>query len=169
MLDTSTRVTCDTMAAVQIRCRQPLFDQMILNRYQPGEGLNPHTDLLRFKDGICVASLGSSAILKFTEPSLEAEHKVCRACRCATFARRQDLHLARVPGAQLSYRRERAFGAMQVLGTCAGFHGRRGSDLDARLSAVRLAARHTGRCRRHLGRRQTEGPVRAYVLDVSST
>ncbi|CAK0737096.1 hypothetical protein CVIRNUC_000854 [Coccomyxa viridis] len=46
--------------------RRPLFDQLIVNLYQPGEGLKPHVDLLRFQDGIAIVSLQSSAILAFT-------------------------------------------------------------------------------------------------------
>jgi alkylated DNA repair dioxygenase AlkB len=61
---------------VQIRERRPLFNQMILNRYQPGQGLKPHTDLTRFADGICVVSLGSSAVLKFSTPDGSQLHRV---------------------------------------------------------------------------------------------
>ena len=54
---------------------------MIMNVYQPGEGLKQHTDLVRFADGICIVSLGSSATLLFTcgqAPELQ-EHRVCFA------------------------------------------------------------------------------------------
>ncbi|OIW01764.1 hypothetical protein TanjilG_03902 [Lupinus angustifolius] len=46
--------------------RQPLFDQMIVNQYQPGEGICAHVDLLRFEDGIAIVSLESSCVMHFT-------------------------------------------------------------------------------------------------------
>lgn len=46
--------------------RQPLFDQMIVNVYQPGEGICAHVDLLRFEDGIAIVSLESSCVMHFT-------------------------------------------------------------------------------------------------------
>ncbi|KAK7268678.1 hypothetical protein RIF29_21384 [Crotalaria pallida] len=46
--------------------RQPLFDQMIVNMYQPGEGICAHVDLLRFEDGIAIVSLESSCVMNFT-------------------------------------------------------------------------------------------------------
>jgi hypothetical protein len=36
---------------LQAAGRTPLFDQLIANRYSPGEGLSPHVDLLRFQVG----------------------------------------------------------------------------------------------------------------------
>jgi hypothetical protein len=30
----------------------PLFNQMILNLYHPGDGLNPHVDLMKFQVGL---------------------------------------------------------------------------------------------------------------------
>lgn len=62
---------------VQIGARRPLFDQMILNRYGLAEGLKPHVDLLQFQDGICIVSVGSSAVLTFDHLSREAHHRVC--------------------------------------------------------------------------------------------
>ena len=56
--------TC--LPLLQTAQRRPLFDQLIVNLYQPGEGLKPHVDLLRFQDGIAIVSLQSSAILAFT-------------------------------------------------------------------------------------------------------
>ena len=56
--------TC--LPLLQIALRWPLFDQLIANLYQPGEGLKSHVDLLRFQDGIAIVSLRSSAILAFT-------------------------------------------------------------------------------------------------------
>ena len=51
---------------MQISGRQPTFDQMIVNSYQPGEGISSHVDLLKFEDGIAIISLGSSATMTFT-------------------------------------------------------------------------------------------------------
>ena len=50
----------------QVQQREPVFDQMVLNRYQPGEGIRPHVDLLRFEDGMAIVSLGSAAVMTFT-------------------------------------------------------------------------------------------------------
>ncbi|KAH7428716.1 hypothetical protein KP509_09G014200 [Ceratopteris richardii] len=47
--------------------RVPLFDQMIVNRYQPGEGICAHVDLLRFEDGIAILSLESTCVMHFTQ------------------------------------------------------------------------------------------------------
>lgn len=52
---------------VQVAQREPLFDQLIANKYEPGEGLKPHVDLMRFQDGVAILSLQSSAILSFTK------------------------------------------------------------------------------------------------------
>ncbi|XP_061369855.1 uncharacterized protein LOC133312637 [Gastrolobium bilobum] len=49
--------------------REPLFDQMIANLYQPGEGISAHVDLLRFDDGIAIISLESSCVMHFTPGS----------------------------------------------------------------------------------------------------
>lgn len=32
-----------------LAARRPLFDQLILNQYTPGQGIAPHADLLRFE------------------------------------------------------------------------------------------------------------------------
>eukprot|EP00026_Physarum_polycephalum_P015256 Phypoly_transcript_15894.p1 GENE.Phypoly_transcript_15894~~Phypoly_transcript_15894.p1 ORF type:complete len:235 (+),score=32.23 Phypoly_transcript_15894:33-737(+) len=46
--------------------RQPLFDQMICNFYEPGQGITPHVDLLsKFADGIVIVSLGSTCVMDF--------------------------------------------------------------------------------------------------------
>jgi len=42
--------------------------QAILNRYEPGEGITPHVDLLkRFGDGIIGVSLGAGCVMDFKE------------------------------------------------------------------------------------------------------
>lgn len=51
---------------LQVATRAPLFDQLIANAYQPGEGLKPHVDLMRFQDGIAIVSLLSATLLTFT-------------------------------------------------------------------------------------------------------
>lgn len=45
--------------------RKPLFNQMIANSYEPGEGISSHVDLLRFEDGIAIVSLLSSCVMTF--------------------------------------------------------------------------------------------------------
>lgn len=52
---------------MQISGRQPNFNQMIVNMYQPGEGISSHVDLLKFEDGIAIISLGSPATMTFTK------------------------------------------------------------------------------------------------------
>lgn len=44
-----------------------MFDQLIANFYEPGEGLVPHIDLERFEDGILVANLQGTCIMDFTK------------------------------------------------------------------------------------------------------
>ena len=53
--------------APQTAARRPLFDQLIANKYEPGEGLKPHVDLMRFQDGIAIVTLQAAAILSFTK------------------------------------------------------------------------------------------------------
>lgn len=53
--------------------RVPLFDQMIVNSYQPGEGIGPHVDLARFEDGIAVLSLLSPSVMRFRKCEKPAE------------------------------------------------------------------------------------------------
>ncbi|XP_010522779.1 PREDICTED: alkylated DNA repair protein alkB homolog 8 [Tarenaya hassleriana] len=52
--------------------REPLFDQLIVNMYKPGEGICAHVDLLRFEDGIAVVSLGSPCVMGFSRGGDEA-------------------------------------------------------------------------------------------------
>lgn len=52
---------------LQIRLRCPVFDQMIVNSYKPGEGIKSHIDLMKFDDGIAIMSLGSPAMMTFTK------------------------------------------------------------------------------------------------------
>jgi hypothetical protein len=45
--------------------RTPLFDQVIVNRYKPGEGIIEHVDLAKFDDGIVGISLKSACVMHF--------------------------------------------------------------------------------------------------------
>ncbi|RDY02139.1 SPAP8A3.02c, partial [Mucuna pruriens] len=54
---------------LQLLHREPLFDQMIANVYQPGEGICAHVDLLRFDDGIAILSFQSNCVMHFTPVS----------------------------------------------------------------------------------------------------
>ncbi|KAF7818215.1 alkylated DNA repair protein alkB-like protein 8 [Senna tora] len=53
--------------------REPLFDQLIVNVYEPGEGICAHVDLLRFEDGIAIVSLESSCVMHFTRVETTAD------------------------------------------------------------------------------------------------
>ena len=44
------------------------FDQCIVNRYLPGQGISRHVDRLIFGDTIACFSLGSSAVIVFRHP-----------------------------------------------------------------------------------------------------
>ncbi|KAG0479042.1 hypothetical protein HPP92_013761 [Vanilla planifolia] len=46
--------------------REPLFDQLIVNVYQPGEGICAHIDLMRFEDGIAIVSMESECVMHFS-------------------------------------------------------------------------------------------------------
>ncbi|XP_073314693.1 alkylated DNA repair protein ALKBH8 homolog [Primulina huaijiensis] len=54
--------------------REPLFNQLIVNIYQPGEGICAHIDLMRFEDGIAIISLESSCVMHFTRVECETSH-----------------------------------------------------------------------------------------------
>ncbi|XP_031111373.1 alkylated DNA repair protein alkB homolog 8 [Ipomoea triloba] len=51
--------------------REPLFDQLIANVYEPGEGICAHVDLMRFEDGIAIVSLESTCVMHFTRVETE--------------------------------------------------------------------------------------------------
>mmetsp|Transcript_19370 Transcript_19370/g.54172 ORF Transcript_19370/g.54172 Transcript_19370/m.54172 type:complete len:224 (-) Transcript_19370:505-1176(-) len=65
-----------TMLPSKVASREPLFNQMIINRYNPGDGIRPHVDLMRFEDGIAVISLGDSAVMQFSQPEQNPGHTV---------------------------------------------------------------------------------------------
>eukprot|EP00850_Spirogloea_muscicola_P012721 SM000083S22768 [mRNA] locus=s83:411964:413156:+ [translate_table: standard] len=46
--------------------RAPLFDQLTVNSYRPGEGIKAHVDLARFEDGIAIVSFLSDCVMRFT-------------------------------------------------------------------------------------------------------
>lgn len=52
------------------------FDQSIINRYQPGQGIKPHIDLNRFEDGIVIACVKGNAMMVFIHKDLFLEYKV---------------------------------------------------------------------------------------------
>jgi hypothetical protein len=64
---------CRGLGLEDILARAPLFDQMIVNSYQPGEGIGAHVDLARFEDGIAVLSLLSSCVMRFRRCGREGE------------------------------------------------------------------------------------------------
>ncbi|KAJ3375826.1 hypothetical protein GGF31_003031 [Allomyces arbusculus] len=43
-----------------------LFDQLIMNGYNPGDGIVPHVDLVRFADGVAVLSLDAPLVMDVT-------------------------------------------------------------------------------------------------------
>ncbi|KAK0207090.1 hypothetical protein DFS33DRAFT_643283 [Desarmillaria ectypa] len=58
--------------AVPTRARQA-----IINRYDPGEGITPHVDLLkRFGDGIVGVSFGSGCVMQFASGSKDQAYEV---------------------------------------------------------------------------------------------
>ena len=48
-----------------------IFDQVIVNEYEPGQGIDRHVDCLPcFEDTIVSLSLGSACVMKFTHPAV---------------------------------------------------------------------------------------------------
>ncbi|KAH6766384.1 2-oxoglutarate and oxygenase superfamily protein [Perilla frutescens var. hirtella] len=56
--------------------REPLFNQLIVNMYQPGEGIGAHVDLMRFEDGIAIISLESPCVMHFSSSSEGGRFKI---------------------------------------------------------------------------------------------
>lgn len=50
---------------VELASRRPLFNQMIVNSYSPGQGIRAHVDLASFADGIVSVSLHSPVVMDF--------------------------------------------------------------------------------------------------------
>ncbi|XWS31704.1 hypothetical protein CRYUN_Cryun23aG0099000 [Craigia yunnanensis] len=65
-LATSNGSTKPCLLPSNLLWREPLFDQLIVNVYHPGEGIGAHVDLMRFEDGIAIVSLESSCVMHFT-------------------------------------------------------------------------------------------------------
>ncbi|XP_057535950.1 uncharacterized protein P8A3.02c [Amaranthus tricolor] len=57
----------------QLLHRAPFFDQLIVNVYQPGEGICAHVDLMRYEDGIAIVSLESSCVMHFSPVEKDGE------------------------------------------------------------------------------------------------
>ena len=48
-------IVCTThVHLIQVLSREPLFDQIIVNLYRPGEGIKSHVDLMRFEVRACM-------------------------------------------------------------------------------------------------------------------
>ncbi|KAJ1943522.1 hypothetical protein FBU59_002884 [Linderina macrospora] len=65
-----------------VRERPVLFDQAIINLYDPGEGIGDHMDLLRFGDGISGFSFGEPALLRLRPVR---DEDIARAARYADY------------------------------------------------------------------------------------
>jgi len=61
---------CNKLQQDRIFAKAP--DQVIINEYQPGQGISPHVDVLSFGDTIASLSLGSSCIMEFTSDANKA-------------------------------------------------------------------------------------------------
>ncbi len=61
-------------------------DQMIINEYEPGQGISPHVDDVRsFADGIVSISLGSNVTMDFTSNNNKVEVPLPRRSVVALF------------------------------------------------------------------------------------
>ncbi|KAL7754330.1 hypothetical protein RI367_000311 [Sorochytrium milnesiophthora] len=58
----------------QRAAHEPLLDQLIMNRYEPGDGIALHVDLLKFDDGVLVASLQSGLVMDFVRCGAQPCH-----------------------------------------------------------------------------------------------
>ncbi|KAI3900696.1 hypothetical protein MKW92_003330 [Papaver armeniacum] len=67
----------DDVLPANLLWREPLFDQLIANAYQPGEGICAHIDLMRFEDGIAIVSLESECVMHFTRLEMETNASDC--------------------------------------------------------------------------------------------
>ncbi|KAJ0960156.1 hypothetical protein J5N97_002075 [Dioscorea zingiberensis] len=78
LLDLFVRAACfhageDHPLPLDLLWREPFFDQLIVNVYEPGEGICAHVDLMRFDDGIAIVSLESTCVMHFTRCKEESE------------------------------------------------------------------------------------------------
>jgi len=60
----------------ELLSRQPLFNQLILNTYEPGDGLASHIDLAAFADGIASLSFGAACVFDFFNASSGVTHSI---------------------------------------------------------------------------------------------
>jgi alkylated DNA repair dioxygenase AlkB len=68
---------CDRLIEQHLIQERP--DQMIVNEYQPGQGINGHIDSVSsFEDGIVSISMGSSVIMEFSKGTEKREHVLQR-------------------------------------------------------------------------------------------
>lgn len=65
----------------EVASRRPVFDQLIVNVYHPGQGITRHIDLLKFDDGVIGISLGAHAAL--TLRRLRDNVEVCPGGECS--------------------------------------------------------------------------------------
>ncbi|KAL8160680.1 hypothetical protein V2J09_002217 [Rumex salicifolius] len=107
--------------------REPFFDQLICNVYQPGEGICAHVDLMRFEDGIAIASLESSCVMHFSRVGsvssgniIEAEH--------ATTTNKVPVYLT--PGSLVIMWGEARYNWRHEINRKAGFQIWEGQELD---------------------------------------
>jgi alkylated DNA repair dioxygenase AlkB len=59
------------------------YDQCIINRYLPGQGINPHIDSPVFADEICTLSIGSKCIMYFTK-GVDVKQVILKPCSLLT-------------------------------------------------------------------------------------
>jgi len=65
------------------------FDQLIVNYYEPGQGISPHIDNIKlFDDTVVSISMGSNCIMKFTK---KEEHHDINLERCSLVALQGDI------------------------------------------------------------------------------
>ncbi|KAI4304527.1 hypothetical protein MLD38_040023 [Melastoma candidum] len=73
ILSASTSPSISPIFPRELLNRELLFDQLIVNSYQPGEGICAHVDLLRFEDGIAIVSLESPCVMHFSRAAQKHE------------------------------------------------------------------------------------------------
>ncbi|KAJ2017088.1 hypothetical protein IWW57_005419, partial [Coemansia sp. S610] len=72
--------TLQRLLPASVLARPVVFDQAIINLYDPGEGIGDHVDLLRFDDGVVGFSFGGSATMRMRQVRGDMQ-------RAATYAR----------------------------------------------------------------------------------
>jgi alkylated DNA repair dioxygenase AlkB len=97
---------------------QVRFNQLIVNEYEPGQGISPHIDnMVLFDDTVISISLGSSCIMKFTKGDethdvlLERRSLVClqgdarKKWKHSIPARKRDNDIERMVRISLTFRK----------------------------------------------------------------